>query len=230
MKNSIICSFIALFSFAFSFTAIADNGGYCNNNYYYKTVRHGDTYKVGQDVYVKVDAQKYQDIAYMDLYINGYKVRREMNAPYEWARPNSNGDHYLRNMKAGTYRLKCVVKTKCGGQYQKELTFYVKNQHNNYCNTNYYYEYAKHNSSCQAGQDLYVKVKAEKHQDVEYMELYINGYKVRREMNAPYEWGRKNTNGDSALRNMRRGTYQLKCKIKTRCGEIKWKQSTVYVN
>jgi len=230
MKNSIIFTFIALFSFAFNFTATADDGGYCNNNYWYKTVKHGDTYNAGKDVYVKVEAQKHYDIQYMDLYINGYKVRREMNAPYEWGRPTGGGDNYLRNLKPGTYRLKCIAKTKCGGQYKKEITIYVKNQHNNYCNTNYYYEYAKHGSSCQAGRDLYVKVGAQKHQDVEYMELYINGYKVRREMNAPYEWGRPNGGGDHYLRNMKRGTYQLKCKIKTRCGEIIWKKSTVYVN
>ena len=82
---------------------------------------------MGKDVYVKVEAQKFQDIAYMDLYLNGYKVRREMSAPYEWARPYTGGDNYLRNLKAGTYKLKCVVKTKCGGKYQKEiiLTYFL---------------------------------------------------------------------------------------------------------
>ena len=231
MKNLINLTFIALLSFAFSFTVTADDGGYCNNNYYYKTVKHGETYPVGKDVYVKVEAQKYQDIAYMDLYLNGYKVRREMNAPYEWARPHTGGDNYLRNLKAGTYRLKCVVKTRCGGKYQKEIIFHV-NAHcaPTYCNTNYWYMYGKHGSKCQKGKDLYVKVGAEKHQDVQYMELYINGYKVRREMSAPYEWGRPNGGGDNYLRNMKPGTYQLKCKIKTRCGEIIWKKSTVYVN
>jgi hypothetical protein len=229
MKNLIIFAFIALFSFSISFTATAETGGYCNKNFYYKTVKNGDVYSVGKDVYVRVDAQKYRDVKEMTLYINGYKIRTEMNAPYEWARPHSNGDHYLRNMRAGTYKLKCVVKTKCGGQYKKEIIFHVKNRPHGYCNTNYWYEYAKHGSSCKAGKDLYVKVKAQKHRDVEYMELYINGKKVRREMNAPYEWGRPHGGGDHYLRNMKRGTYNLKCKIKTRCGEIIWKKSTVYV-
>ena len=126
MKNSIIFTFIALFSFAFNFTATADDGGYCNNNYWYKTVKHGDTYYAGKDVYVKVAAQKHYDIQYMDLYINGYKVRREMNAPYEWGRPNGSGDNYLRNMQRGTYTLKCKIKTTCGEVVwkQKQVTVY----------------------------------------------------------------------------------------------------------
>jgi len=231
MKNlkSIFFAFIALVSF--SFTVAADDGGYCNKNYYYKTVKNGDVYPVGKDVYVRVDAGNYRDIKHMTLYLNGYKIRTEMNAPYEWARPNSGGDHYLRNLKKGTYKLKCVVKTKCGGTYYKQIIFHVKAHcAPTYCNTNYWYMYGKHGSKCQKGKDLYVKVGAEKHQDVEYMELYINDRKVRREMNAPYEWGRPHGGGDHYLRNMRPGTYYLKCKIKTRCGEIIWKKSTVYVN
>ncbi len=65
---------------------------------------------------------------------------------------------------------------------------------------------------------------------VEWMELYINGYKVRREMNAPYEWGRPNSGGDHYLRNMKRGTYTLKCKIKTKCGGIEWKEKRITVH
>jgi hypothetical protein len=49
--------------------------GHCNANYYFKTVKNGDVYGIGEDVYVKVNAQRYQDIAYMDLYINNYKVK-----------------------------------------------------------------------------------------------------------------------------------------------------------
>ncbi|MEM6318142.1 MAG: hypothetical protein AAF960_10760 [Bacteroidota bacterium] len=232
-KKSIIFLFIAIFSFAFTNLATADDGGYCNSNYWYKTVKHGSTYQAGKDVYVKVEAQKHYDIQYMELYINGYKVRREMHAPYEWGRPNGGGDNYLRRLKPGTYRLKCIAKTRCGGQYKEEITIYVKQKgggHNgNYCANNYKYLYGQHGSHCKAGKDLYVKVAADYNKKVEYMELYINGYKVRREMHAPYEWGRPNGGGDHYLRNMKRGTYQLKCKIKTKCGDIVWKKSTVQV-
>ena len=85
-------------------------------------------------------------------------------------------------------------------------------------------------NGCQAGRNLYVKIGADNHNKVEWMELYIDGYKVRREMSAPYEWGRPNGGGDNYLRNMRRGTYTLKCKIKTECGDIVWKQKQVTVH
>ena len=230
MKNSIIFTFIALFSFAFSFTAIA--GGNCNKNYWYDNVRHGDTYQTGKNLYVKVKAQNRYDIKDMTLYINGHKIRTEMNAPYEWARPNAGGDNYLRNLQAGNYKLKCVVRTKCGGSYYKIIDFYVRGGHGggnngNYCAQNYRYMYGQ--NGCQAGRDLYVKIGADNHQKVEWMELYINGYKVRREMSAPYEWGRPNGGGDQYLRNMQRGSYQLKCKIKTKCGDVVWKQKQVTV-
>ena len=161
----------------------------------------------------------------MTLYINGYKIRTESSAPYEWGK---GGDSYLKNLKKGTYKLKCVVKTKCNGTYYKTINFYVKGNAGGQCKQNYRYMYGQ--NGCQAGRDLYVKVGADNHHKVEYMELYINGHKVRREMNAPYEWGRPNGGGDHYLRNMKPGTYKLKCKIKTRCGEVIWKQSTVYVN
>ena len=225
--KSIIFTFIAFI--AFSFTASA-NGDNCNKNYWYDNVRNGATYPVGKNLYIKVKAQNHYDIANMTLYINGYKIRTESSAPYEWARPNSGGDHYLRNLKAGNYKLKCVVKTKCGGTYYKTINFCVKGNggnNGNYCAQNYRYLYGQ--TGCQAGRDLYVKIGAEYNNKVEYMELYINGYKVRREMSAPYEWGRPNGGGDHYLRNMKRGTYQLKCKIKTKCGDIVWKQKQIRV-
>jgi len=228
--KSIFFAFIAFISFSISASA---DGGYCNKNYWYENIQHGATYSAGQDVYVKVKAQKHYDIAHMTLYINGYKVRTESSAPYEWGRPNGGGDHYLRNLKTGNYKLKCVVKTKCGGTYYKYLDFYVRGGHGGghnggACANNYRYMYGQ--NGCQAGRDLYVKVGADYHNRVEYMELYINGYKVRREMHAPYEWGKPNTNGDHYLRNMKRGTYQLKCKIKTKCGGVEWKEKTITVH
>ena len=231
MKNSIALTLIALFSFVFNFTATADNSGYCNKQFYYETIKNGDIYPIGKDVYVRVRAQNYHDIDYMTLYINGHKIRREMNAPYEWGRPNGGGDHYLRNLPQGNYTLRCVVRTKCGGTYYKTINFYVKHGGGNnggYCEQNYRYIYGQ--NGCQAGTDLYVKVGADNSSKVEWMELYLNGYKIRREMHAPYEWGRPNGGGDNLLRNMSQGTYQLRCKIKTKCGGVVWKEKVVYVN
>lgn len=231
MKNliSTITMMMTLILTAISVTiAVADTGGTCNKNFYYETITHGHTYPAGKDIYVKVKAQYHYDIAYMDLYVNGYKVRRENQAQYEWGRPHGGGDHRLRNMKPGTYKIKCVAKTKCGSDYYKEITIYVKGKKKT-CTNNFWYVYAKHGSSCQKGQDLYVKVDAERHADVEYMELYINNHFVRRENYAHYEWGKPNTGGDHQLRNMRKGTYYLKCKIKTKCGEVIVKKSTITV-
>ena len=224
--KSIFFALIALVSF--SFTAQADGG--CNSHFFYANIQQGATYQAGKDVYVKVKAQHHYDIKEMTLYINGYKIRTEMNAPYEWARPHSNGDNYLRNLKVGNYKLKCVVKTNCGGTYYKYLDFYVRGGNGGHgtCANNYRYLYGQ--NGCQAGRDLYVKVGADYTQKVEWMELYVNGYKVRREMNAPYEWGRPNSGGDQLLRNMRRGTYTLKCKIKTKCGGIEWKEKRVTIH
>jgi hypothetical protein len=72
-----------------------------------------------------VKSEKYQDIEWMELYVNNRKVRRENAAPYEWGKPNSNGDHLLRRMKRGTYKLKCKYKTKCGKYLEKYSTIYV---------------------------------------------------------------------------------------------------------
>lgn len=125
MKNLINFAFLTLFSFAFNFTAIAADGGNCNKNYFYETVKNGDTYSEGKDIYVKVIADNHYDIQSMTLYINGYKIRTEMNAPYEWGRPNGSGDQYLRNLQSGTYRLVCIARTKCGGKYKKAINFNV---------------------------------------------------------------------------------------------------------
>lgn len=231
MKNSIIFTFIALFSFTTAFA-----GGHCNENFYFKNIKNFDTFQTGKDIYVKVEAQRSYDIMYMDLFINGYKVRTEQHAPYEWGRPHGGGDHYLRNMKPGTYKLKCVIKTKCNRTVYKEITIYVKNGHhnggngNNNCYNNYYYETAKNGYRCQRGTNVYVKVGAQNIHNVEWMELYINGQKIRRENNYPYEWGKSNSNADYQLKNMRPGTYTLECKIYTKCNTLEVKTSTFYVN
>ena len=149
----------------------------CNNNhcvwdFWYDDCHDGKIIPEGSDYYVKVNAQKHQDIEWMELYINGHKIRRENNAPYEWGRPNDNQDHRLRNMQKGTYRLKCVVYDKCGNYHEKYCTIEVKNGYG-HCNKKVWYEYGKHNTRYHRGQDVYVRVKAEKHQDIEWMDLYM---------------------------------------------------------
>ncbi len=202
------------------------NGG-CVWNFWYDDCQDHKEIPAGSDYYVKVNAQKHQDIQWMELYMDGHKIRRENSYPYEWGRPNDNQDHRLRNLKPGTYRLKCVVYDKCEKYYEKYCTIVVKDKH---CNKNAWYEYGKHNTHYNRGQDVYVRVKPEKQHDIEWMELYINGHKIRKENSYPYEWGRPNDNQDHQLRNMHAGRYELKCIYKTKCGKEYYKTSTIYVD
>jgi hypothetical protein len=54
-------------------------------------------------------------------------VRKESQYPYEWGRPNSNGDQILRNLSPGSHTLKVKIVDKCGKvTYQtKEISIYV---------------------------------------------------------------------------------------------------------
>jgi len=92
-----------------------------------------------------------------------------------------------------------------------------------------WYEKGKHNSYYPRYSNVYVKVMAEKHYDIEWAELYVNGHKVRRENGAPYEWGKPHSQSDHKLNNMQPGTYYLVCKYKTKCGQYYEKKSTIYV-
>ena len=57
--------------------------------------------------------------------------------------------------------------------------------------------------------NVYVKANPSKRQDIEWMELYMNGQYVRKESSYPYEWGKSGGN-DNYLKNMKAGTYTLK--------------------
>ena len=100
------CYKVTCYDFCDDFTG---GGNHCN----YKADWYTKWYQMGHNkykLYVKVKPYKYQDIAYMDLYINGKHVRRENNYPFEWGK---GGDQYLKYLKPGYYELKCVIVTKC---------------------------------------------------------------------------------------------------------------------
>ena len=67
------------------------------------------------------------------------------------------------------------------------------------------------------GSDLYVKVTAP-NVSIKNMKLYLNGEFVRRESQAPYEWG-KASQTDTVLANMAVGEYQLEALAVTVNGE-----------
>ena len=69
------------------------------------------------------------------------------------------------------------------------------------------------------GSDLYVKVLAsDSDEAIKNMKLYLNGVLVRRESQAPYEWG-KASQSDAVLANLASGEYQLEVLAETSNGE-----------
>lgn len=84
------------------------------------------TYPQGSDIYVLVSPKKYRDIAAMELYVNGKFIRKETQYPFEWCKGTGTSDKYLRNMKPGSYKLMCVIKTKCGEVRKEYRLFEIK--------------------------------------------------------------------------------------------------------
>jgi hypothetical protein len=279
-------------------------------------------YLPSEDVYVKVKPSKYQDILYMELYVNGQFIRKETSYPYEWCKPNSSGDNYLRSLTPGSYTIKVKIKDKCGQTHyiQKQIKIVgfnpnycqfsnplqdlhwlkqLKQQHPNWqiceykkngkvyfkifpCNITHYeilwydcngtkvcghldhqqpcgvvsgaqfkkcwytpcnggggnqtctwqssFASPQHGKHFNKGCNVYVKVNTQKYQDIEYMELYINGSYVRKESQYPYEWCKGGGNSDHKLRNLGKGTYHLKVKIKDKCGDQHEQNCTFYVD
>ncbi|MBK8502588.1 MAG: hypothetical protein IPL46_10440 [Saprospiraceae bacterium] len=87
----------------------------------------------GEDVYVRVKTQKYQDISFIELYCNNTYIRKESTQPYEWCNNNSSGDQYLRNLGPGNYTLKAKIKDRCGSYHYITYDIVVTGSNNNYC-------------------------------------------------------------------------------------------------
>ncbi len=140
MKNLILFFSVMLVGM-FSVSATADiaeaSYGHCYWDSYFVYPKKGQSYSKGKNVYVKVQPKKYHDISYMELYINGQYIRKESKYPFEWGK---GGDHKLKNMHPGTYKLKCKIKDRCGKTHYIYCTFYVKGHgdggggHHNDCN------------------------------------------------------------------------------------------------
>ncbi len=208
------------------------NPGHCEWESWFKYPKNNGNYPAGKDVYVRIDPKKYQDIEYMELYVNGNFVRKETSYPYEWAKGSGNNDGHLRNLKPGTYKISVKIKDKCGKYHEKHCVIYVKGHQNpnpGHCEWDAWFKYPKNNGTYRYGSDVYVRVDPKKYQDIEYMELYVNGKFVRKETSYPYEWAKGSGNTDGYLRNLKRGTYKLKVRIKDKCGQYHEKFCTFYV-
>ncbi len=204
-----------------SFYVKSGGGGECAYEATFKYPQPGKYYKAGSDVYVNVDAINHQSIKYVELYVNGKLVRKENTYPYEWAKGQGNNDGYLRNLKQGKYILVCIVYDHCGGHQNYQTSFYVKGGggRERECAYKSWFKYPKNNSIHKQGQDVYVRVDTEDYQDIQEMHLYVNGKLTRKETRYPYEWAKGKGNNDAYLRNLKKGIYRLKVKVKTDCGE-----------
>ena len=190
----------------------------------YAYPQKGKTYYEGDDIYVKLDFRKHHDIDWVECYINGKFIRKENSYPFEWCKRGSNGDHYLRNMRKGTYKLMCKIKTKCGDYHKYYCTIIVKGHgggggggHHN-CDYKVDFKYPKNKQTYEAGSSIYVELNAYNHQKIKYCELYLNDRFVRTEKSYPYQWCKRGSNGDGYLRNLKPGTYKLKCVVYDYCG------------
>ncbi len=322
MKKIIILPIIM-----FLIATVSSFAGNCKWDSYFKYPKNGQTFQEGKDIYTLIYPKYKEHISYMELYINGKYIRKESSYPFEWCKGSGNSDHYLRNMKPGTYKLKAKIKDKCGNVNYIYCTFYVKggggNGGGNYCKFNnplydlpwlkdihkkfpnyticmykkngkvlfkvypcgqshytvYWYDceghmickttngsssssvhgaqlykcyykgcnggggntgggtceskgwfkYPKNNGTYRYGSDVYVRFDVAKYQDVAYVELYVNGKFIRKETSYPYEWCKGTGNSDGYLRNLKRGTYNLKARIKTKCGDSTEYHAKFYV-
>ena len=238
MKNLFLLFLVAFLSFNTSLSAfenssiVAETGTNCTWKSWFKYPKNNGSYNVGSSVYVRVDPQRYQDISSMELFVNGKFVRKESQYPYEWAKGQGNSDRYLRNLKPGTYKLKCRIKDKCGQYHEIYCTFYVKggtSPGGQACAYKAWFKYPQNGKSYNAGSSVYVKLDAQNYQRIRYVELYVNGKLVRKESQYPYEWAKGSGSSDAYLRNLKPGTYKLKARVYDKCGKYKDYYATFYV-
>ena len=236
MKNLIILFFAVLLSFTTNLSAettpATDIGGNnCTWKSWFKYPKSNGSYEAGKSVYVRVDPQKYQDIEYMEMYVNGKFIRKESQYPYEWAKGSGSSDSYLRNLKPGTYKLKCKIKDKCGQFHEVYNTFYVKGggSTGDQCNYKAWFKYPQNGKNYDTGSDVYVRLDIDNYSKISYVELYINGKLIRKESQYPYEWAKGSGSSDSYLRNLKAGTYKLKARVYDKCGKYKDYYCTFYV-
>jgi len=181
-------------------------------------------------LYCDVYAESYYGVDWVELYIDGYKIRREDNKPWEWGKPHRYDDYKLNNMSPGTYELKAVAKGYNGMTTTEYVTITVGHHQNGggYGPT-ITYESLYDGVTVGAYKDIYCKVNIHDNDGVKWAKLYVDGHYVRTENSAPYEWGKPHARHDYALNNMSPGTYELTIKAKDNYGYISTKTITVYV-
>ena len=167
-------------------------------------------YYEGDNIAIEVTTDRKEYIEYMDLYVNDVKVKRETGAPYTW---DKNKVDLFHNAKYGRYYLKVVAKDICGYYTEKYYEIDVKKKEN-YCH--YELRFEKNQHEYYEGDDIAIKVKTDRKEYIEYMDLYVNDVKVKRETDAPYTWDK---NKVDFFHNAKYGRYHLKVIAKDICGD-----------
>lgn len=171
-------------------------------------------YDYGDPIDVEVAAPA--QIAYMDLYLDDCHthIRRENRAPYQW---KSEYDPRLKNLAPGSYTLIAVATDHHGVQYTRTKDIKVVPAQAN-CHWEEQFRYRSDHPG--PGGDAYVELNFESGiQDIEYIDLNVNGQHYGREYHWPYQWGRGfRSNGSTVLNNMHPGTYDLVWYVTDKCG------------
>lgn len=168
---------------------------------------NGQKFTVGDDVFVRAVATDHDDyVDYVKLYINGNYVGRDSHAPYEWR----NTD-LLKNLSVGTYTLKAVAYDNHGKSKERSIKIHVEAPS---CNASAWFSAPANNAIFWEGDDVVVEFDATNAQDIEKIDLILNGTWVGEDRYAPYKWS--NT---SELKNMWAGDYELKAIVTDKCGD-----------
>lgn len=197
----------------------------CNWRSSFKYPQANAKFEAGKAVYVKVDAQKYQDIEYMELYVDGKLIRKESTYPYEWCKGNGKEDGYLRNLKAGVHKIECRIKDKCGKINKIETSITIDSggpilQPGSQCRVSLSFNYPKTNGMI-LDSLFYVKADVVNQNEIEYVELFLNNTSLGKDTKYPFQWGKGAPISSRAPKYLQPGSYKLKAVIKDKCGEVK---------
>ncbi|MEL6945705.1 MAG: Ig-like domain-containing protein, partial [Bacteroidota bacterium] len=171
----------------------------------------GDTFSVGVDLMVEVNATDDGSIQKVELYLNNTFVRTESLPPYEWGDPNQHNDPLLQNMQQGTYELRAVATDNTGKTGEETITITVGEVVTENTPPTVSFTDPNDGEDFPAGTDLYVNVSAsDSDGSVTKVDLFFDDQFVRSEPTAPYEWGDANQSNDVLLQDLQVGTHTLK--------------------
>ena len=148
------------------------------------------------------------DIANVELFINNKLVRRESNAPYEWGHTGSPNPKELEGLKAGTYTIKAIATDDDGAKATASFVLKVDSPNRAPVIS---FKNNKQNVTLNDGYDLSLEVLAsDTDGKITNVDLFINNRLVRKEFNAPYEWGHAGSPNPKELEGLKAGTYNIR--------------------